>query len=54
LERNRASARLRREKKKGLVETYELEVSDLETVLSKLKGHQFGRGEEKILLDALG
>ncbi|KDO31868.1 hypothetical protein SPRG_03788 [Saprolegnia parasitica CBS 223.65] len=53
LERNRASARLRREKKKGLVETYEMEVSELETILKKVKSHKFGCGNDKLLLEAL-
>ncbi|GMF43039.1 unnamed protein product [Phytophthora fragariaefolia] len=53
LERNRASARVRREKKKGMVETYEGEVSKLESSLNMLKNHQFGRGNAEELATAL-
>ena len=54
LERNRASARVRREKKKGMVETYEGEVSKLETALNILKKHEFGTGNARELATALG
>lgn len=54
LERNRASARVRREKKKGMVETYEGEVSKLENSLNLLKSHQFGTGQSQELANALG
>lgn len=54
LERNRASARVRREKKKGMVETYEGEVSKLENSLNLLKSHQFGNGQAQELQSALG
>jgi hypothetical protein len=54
LERNRASAARRREKKKGLVETYEGEVSELESLLAKVKSHTFGDGSDKLLMEALG
>uniref|UniRef100_A0AAV1U3P4 BZIP domain-containing protein n=1 Tax=Peronospora matthiolae TaxID=2874970 RepID=A0AAV1U3P4_9STRA len=53
LERNRASARVRREKKKGMVETYEGEVSKLETALNILKKHEFGTGDAHELATAL-
>ncbi|KAE8898113.1 hypothetical protein PF005_g7634 [Phytophthora fragariae] len=53
LERNRASARVRREKKKGMVETYEGEVSKLESSLNMLKNHQFGTGNAEELATAL-
>lgn len=53
LERNRASARVRREKKKGMVETYESEVSKLENSLNLLKAHSFGTGQAQDLLHAL-
>lgn len=53
LERNRASARVRREKKKGMVETYEAEVSKLESSLNMLKNHQFGTGNADELATAL-
>lgn len=54
LERNRASARVRREKKKGMVETYEGEVSKLENSLNLLKSHTFGSGQSSQLISALG
>jgi hypothetical protein len=54
LERNRASARVRREKKKGMVETYEGEVSKLEYSLNLLNGHKFGVGKAHDLVNALG
>ncbi|DAZ94674.1 TPA: hypothetical protein N0F65_002383 [Lagenidium giganteum] len=53
LERNRASARVRREKKKGMVETYEGEVSKLENSLSLLRAHSFGTGQAQDLITAL-
>ncbi|RLN57044.1 hypothetical protein BBJ29_001348 [Phytophthora kernoviae] len=53
LERNRASARVRREKKKGMVETYEGEVSKLESSLNLLKSHTFGAGQAQELASAL-
>ncbi|ETN11268.1 hypothetical protein PPTG_10203 [Phytophthora nicotianae INRA-310] len=53
LERNRASARVRREKKKGMVETYEAEVSKLESSLNMLKNHEFGTGNAQELSTAL-
>ncbi|POM75470.1 Hypothetical protein PHPALM_7423 [Phytophthora palmivora] len=54
LERNRASARVRREKKKGMVDTYEAEVSKLESSLNMLKNHEFGTGNAQDLATALG
>jgi len=42
LARNRASARLRRLKKKNLVDSYEGEVGILESALSKLRSHRWG------------
>mmetsp|Transcript_12866 Transcript_12866/g.19541 ORF Transcript_12866/g.19541 Transcript_12866/m.19541 type:complete len:495 (+) Transcript_12866:174-1658(+) len=53
LARNRASARLRRLRKKNLVESYEHEVGVLETSLSKLKAHTWGSGDCEALLEAL-
>jgi len=55
LSRNRTSARLRRLKKKNLVETYESEVSVLESSLKKLQCHDWGSSEENhdCLLEAL-
>ncbi|KAJ0410603.1 hypothetical protein ATCC90586_007436 [Pythium insidiosum] len=53
LERNRASARVRREKKKNMVETYEGEVSKLENSLNLLRSHSFGAGQAQDLLSAL-
>lgn len=53
LARNRASARLRRLRKKNLVESYEHEVGVLETSLSKLKAHTWGSGDCEALLAAL-
>jgi hypothetical protein len=45
LARNRASARLRRLRKKNLVESYEGEVTVLEQALSKLRQHEWGGGD---------
>lgn len=54
LARNRASARLRRLKKKNLVDTYEGEVGVLEASLSKLHAHSWGEGHDhESLLEAL-
>lgn len=54
LARNRASARLRRLKKKNLVDTYEGEVGVLETSLAKLRTHSWGQGHDhEALLEAL-
>ena len=53
LARNRASARLRRLRKKNLVESYEAEVGVLESSLSKLKSHKWGTGQHESLLEAL-
>uniref|UniRef100_A0A7R9U576 BZIP domain-containing protein n=1 Tax=Pinguiococcus pyrenoidosus TaxID=172671 RepID=A0A7R9U576_9STRA len=44
LARNRASARLRRQRKKTLVEAYEQEVTVLESAMQRLKAHQWGGG----------
>ena len=44
LARNRASARLRRLRKKNLVESYEAEVTSLTASLGKLRGHEWGGG----------
>jgi len=55
LARNRASARLRRLRKKNLVDAYETEVGILEKTLKQLKAHEWGRDDNHIaLLDALG
>jgi len=54
LARNRASARLRRLRKKNLVDSYEGEVGVLETSLSKLRAHKWGVGADpEALLEAL-
>eukprot|EP00520_Triparma_pacifica_P019085 CAMPEP_0118670276 /NCGR_PEP_ID=MMETSP0785-20121206/21371_1 /TAXON_ID=91992 /ORGANISM="Bolidomonas pacifica, Strain CCMP 1866" /LENGTH=315 /DNA_ID=CAMNT_0006565061 /DNA_START=145 /DNA_END=1089 /DNA_ORIENTATION=- len=53
LARNRASARLRRLRKKNLVESYEAEVGVLESSLAKLKEHKWGTGQHESLLEAL-
>lgn len=56
LARNRASARLRRLRKKNLVDAYETEVGILEKTLNQLEAHEWGKDTEdhKSLLDALG
>jgi hypothetical protein len=54
LARNRASARLRRLRKKNLVESYESEVGVLESSLNKLQQHKWGEGQHEALLEALG
>lgn len=56
LARNRASARLRRLKKKNLVDSYEGEVGVLEASLSKLRSHQWGASDgnnHEALIEAL-
>lgn len=56
LARNRASARLRRLKKKNLVDSYEGEVGVLEASLSKLRSHQWGSSDSnnhEALIEAL-
>ncbi|KAL7445404.1 hypothetical protein ACHAXM_009802 [Skeletonema potamos] len=56
LARNRASARLRRLKKKNLVDSYEGEVGVLEASLSKLRAHQWGASDSnnhEALIEAL-
>mmetsp|Transcript_2408 Transcript_2408/g.4469 ORF Transcript_2408/g.4469 Transcript_2408/m.4469 type:complete len:541 (+) Transcript_2408:463-2085(+) len=54
LARNRASARLRRLRKKTLVESYETEVGVLESSLAKLKAHKWGvGGDATAVLEAL-
>lgn len=56
LARNRASARLRRLRKKNLVDAYETEVGILEKTLKQLEAHEWGKDtdDHKALLDALG
>mmetsp|Transcript_28785 Transcript_28785/g.30949 ORF Transcript_28785/g.30949 Transcript_28785/m.30949 type:complete len:542 (-) Transcript_28785:285-1910(-) len=56
LARNRASARLRRLRKKNLVDAYETEVGVLEKSLNQLQTHEWGKDSDnhKALLDALG
>ncbi|ETW07107.1 hypothetical protein, variant 1 [Aphanomyces invadans] len=54
LDNNRKTAQLRRKKKKGLVETYESQVSELENILAKIHAHRFGQGDVQTLVDALG
>lgn len=49
LARNRASARLRRLRKKNLVDSYEGEVGVLEASLQKLKAHTWGTSHEALL-----
>jgi hypothetical protein len=55
LARNRASARLRRLKKKNLVDSYEGEVGILESALSKLRSHIWGSNviDHDALIEAL-
>jgi hypothetical protein len=53
LARNRAAARLRRQRKKNLVETYEQEVASLEANLKKLQAHAWGNADGT-LEEALG
>mmetsp|Transcript_10940 Transcript_10940/g.19993 ORF Transcript_10940/g.19993 Transcript_10940/m.19993 type:complete len:423 (-) Transcript_10940:227-1495(-) len=55
LARNRASARLRRLKKKNLVDSYEGEVGILESSLSKLRSHRWGSAiiDHEALIEAL-
>lgn len=56
LARNRASARLRRLKKKNLVDSYEGEVGVLEASLTKLRAHQWGAADSnnhEALIEAL-
>jgi len=54
LARNRASARLRRLRKKNLVESYEGEVGVLENSLAKLRAHRWGVGNDpEALIEAL-
>lgn len=54
LARNRASARLRRLRKKNLVDAYESEVGALESTLHKLKQHVWGEPDsDAALLEAL-
>jgi len=55
LARNRASARLRRLKKKNLVDSYEGEVGILESALSKLRLHRWGSAtsDHEALIEAL-
>ncbi|CCI48822.1 unnamed protein product [Albugo candida] len=54
LERNRASAKMRREKKRTMVEVYEAKVNKLEHSLNLIRGHSFGAGKENDLVNALG
>lgn len=49
LARNRASARLRRLRKKNLVDSYEGEVGVLESALEKLRSHTWGSNHEALL-----
>lgn len=42
LERNRNSAKVRRMKKKNLIDSYKNEVTNLETLIYKLQSHQWG------------
>lgn len=46
LARNRASARLRRLRKKNLVDAYETEVGSLEKTLTMLQQHEWGTGDD--------
>lgn len=54
LARNRASARVRRMRKKTLVDAYELDVQRLEKSVQQLKAHRWGEGREATLREALG
>jgi hypothetical protein len=54
LARNRASARLRRLRKKNLVDAYEAEVGILEKTLQQLKAHEWGAQDDpRALCEAL-
>jgi len=55
LARNRSSARLRRLKKKNLVDSYEGEVGTLEEALAKLRAHRWGSSsvDHEALIEAL-
>lgn len=53
LARNRAAARLRRQRKKNLVDTYEQEVALLEANLKRLTEHEWG-SNDGTLQDVLG
>ncbi|KAG9399826.1 hypothetical protein AC1031_011248 [Aphanomyces cochlioides] len=53
LDNNRKTAQMRRKKKKGLVETYEAQVSELENILAKIRAHKFGQGDVDTLTEAL-
>ena len=53
LARNRASARLRRLRKKTMVEAFEAEVAQLETAMNKLRSHKWGMGQSEVLKAAL-
>ncbi|CAN0389129.1 unnamed protein product, partial [Hapterophycus canaliculatus] len=54
LERNRASARVRRQRKKSMAELYEKEVARLEKCIETLRMHVWGAGECSALAEALG
>lgn len=54
LARNRNSARMRRMKKKSLVESNESKVSRLEGTLNEIKDYQYGNGKADQLVDILG
>ncbi len=55
LARNHASARLRRLKKKNLIDSYKGEVGILELALAKLQSHQWGSNivDHEVLIKAL-
>lgn len=56
MERNRASARVRRQRKKDMAELYEKEVARLERGIRTLKTHVWGSGDAAAadLAEALG
>lgn len=54
MERNRASARVRRQRKKDMVDLYEREVARLERAIKTLQMHVWGGGEGVALAEALG
>lgn len=54
LERNRASARVRRQRKKSMAELYEKEVARLKKCIDTLRTHVWGAGEGLALAEALG
>ncbi|CAM9102788.1 unnamed protein product, partial [Discosporangium mesarthrocarpum] len=53
LERNRASARVRRQRKKDLVSSHEVEVERLTASMESLRQHKWGTGDQAALQRAI-